>query len=128
MVEITPIGIQSLSWRFYIIWVVFNAAFVPLVYFLYPETAGRTLEDIDAYYRDSPPLLVFRDKDVISSTRPQKFIDREKDDVRRASGVEPMAFRRQSRVSYGSRSNSYAGSSGADGLEKRNVAGMKDDV
>ena len=32
VVEITPIGIQSLQWKFYIIWTVFNAAFVPIVY------------------------------------------------------------------------------------------------
>ena len=32
VVEITPIGIQSLGWQFYIIWTVFNAAFVPIVY------------------------------------------------------------------------------------------------
>lgn len=36
VVEITPIGIQSLQWKFYIIWTVFNAAFVPIVY-LYPS-------------------------------------------------------------------------------------------
>ena len=41
VVEITPYGIQSLGWQFYIIWTVFNAAFVPIVYFFYPETAGR---------------------------------------------------------------------------------------
>ncbi|KAI8633194.1 general substrate transporter [Xylariaceae sp. FL1651] len=44
VVEITPIGISSIHWKFYIIWTVFNAAFVPIVYFLYPETAGRTRE------------------------------------------------------------------------------------
>ena len=99
MVEITPIGVQSLHARFYIIWVVFNLAFVPLVYFLYPETADRTLEDIDAYYRDSPPLLVFRDKDVTSSKRPAKYIEAEEDEVRRASSVDPSTFRRGSRVS-----------------------------
>ncbi|KAK5104894.1 hypothetical protein LTS08_001165 [Lithohypha guttulata] len=52
VVEITPIGIQSLGWQFYIIWVVFNAAFVPTVYLYYPETADRTIEDLDAYYRE----------------------------------------------------------------------------
>lgn len=97
--EITPIGIQSLGSRFYIIWTVFNFAFIPTVYFLYPETADRTLEDIDAYYRDQPPLLVFRDKDVISSKRPAKYIQAEEDEVRRASSVDPSTFRRGSRVS-----------------------------
>ncbi|KAK5957130.1 hypothetical protein OHC33_001499 [Knufia fluminis] len=98
VVEITPIGIQSLGWQFYIIWVVFNAAFVPIVYFFYPETAGRTLEDLDAYYRESPPLLVFRDKDVTSSKRPAKYIEAEEDNVRRASSVDAGTFRRASKI------------------------------
>lgn len=113
VVEITPIGIQSLGWQFYIIWTVFNLAFVPTIYFFYPETADRTLEDLDAYYRDSPPLLVFRDKDVTSSKRPQKYIENEKDEIRRASSANPVDFRRQSRLSmadrgYSSRRTSHA--------------------
>ncbi|KAL5334443.1 general substrate transporter [Aspergillus crustosus] len=58
IVEITPIGIQSIGWRFWIVWTVLNAVFLPIIYFLYPETANRTLEDIDAYYRSNPPLIV----------------------------------------------------------------------
>jgi hypothetical protein len=38
IVQITPIGIQNLGWRFWIIFTVFNAAFLPVIYFLYPET------------------------------------------------------------------------------------------
>jgi hypothetical protein len=30
VVQITPIGIASLGWKFYIIWAVFNLAFVPV--------------------------------------------------------------------------------------------------
>ncbi|CRL21187.1 Sugar/inositol transporter [Penicillium camemberti] len=73
VVEITPIGIQNLGWRFYIIWIVLNAVMVPTVYLFYPETAGRTLEDIDDYYRGNPPLLVCLDKEAISSKRPEKY-------------------------------------------------------
>jgi hypothetical protein len=62
VVEITQIGIETLQWKFYIIWTVLNGSFVPFTYFLYPETAGRTLEDIDHYFRKQPGLLVFRDK------------------------------------------------------------------
>jgi hypothetical protein len=62
VVEITPIGISSLGWKFYIIWTVFNGAFVPLVYLFYPETAGRTLEDIDKYFMDHDNIFVFKDK------------------------------------------------------------------
>ena len=62
VVEITPIGISSLGWKFYIIWTVFNGAFVPLVYLFYPETAGRTLEDIDRYFMEHDNIFVFKDK------------------------------------------------------------------
>lgn len=62
VVEITPIGINSLHWKFYIIWTVFNGAFVPLVYLFYPETAGRTLEDIDRYFMEHDNIFVFKDK------------------------------------------------------------------
>lgn len=30
VVQITPLGIDSMGWKFYIIWAVFNAAFVPV--------------------------------------------------------------------------------------------------
>jgi Sugar (and other) transporter len=81
VVEITPIGIQSLRWRFYIIWIVLNAAMVPTMYLFYPETAGRTLEDMDEYYRTDPPLLVFRDKEAISTKRPERFRVIEEEDI-----------------------------------------------
>jgi hypothetical protein len=32
VVEITPIGIQTLQWKFYIVWTVLNASFVPFMY------------------------------------------------------------------------------------------------
>ena len=40
-------AIQNLQWRLYIIWAVLNASFVPITYFFYPETARRSLEDMD---------------------------------------------------------------------------------
>lgn len=77
VVEITPIGIQNLGWKFYIIWTVLNAAIVPIVYVFYPETSGRTLEDMDDYFRSNPPLLACLDKEAISSKRPEKYRQRE---------------------------------------------------
>mgnify|MGYP005987548263 CR=1 FL=1 len=99
IVEITPIGIQNLGWKFWIVFTVFNAFFLPVIYLFYPETcecpllatisslnltfiANRTLEDMDDYYRNSPPLIVINDADVTSSTRPQKYIDKEREHLR----------------------------------------------
>ncbi|KAI0391645.1 sugar transporter [Xylariaceae sp. FL0594] len=73
VVEVTPLGIANLGWRFYVVWAVINAVALPVIWALFPETANRTLEDLDAYYREKPPLLVFRDKDAISVKRPRKF-------------------------------------------------------
>jgi len=47
VVEITPISIKSIKHNTYVYFCVFNAAFVPLIYFFYPETANLSLEQID---------------------------------------------------------------------------------
>lgn len=38
IVEITPIGIQNIGWKFWIIFTLTNAIFLPVIYFFYPET------------------------------------------------------------------------------------------
>ncbi|OJJ48030.1 hypothetical protein ASPZODRAFT_115447 [Penicilliopsis zonata CBS 506.65] len=47
VVTVTPSGLANIGWRYYLIWIVLNASFVPIVYFLYPETKGLSLEEID---------------------------------------------------------------------------------
>ncbi|KAI9368520.1 general substrate transporter [Aspergillus egyptiacus] len=81
VVEITPIGIQNIGWRFWIVWTVFNAAFLPVIYFLYPETSNRTLEDLDAYYRTNPSPVVIGDPDAVSVQRPLKYIEHEGEEI-----------------------------------------------
>ncbi|KAE9972534.1 hypothetical protein BLS_003979 [Venturia inaequalis] len=50
VVEITPVSIKNIGWRTYVYFAVFNAAFLPLIYFLYPETQNLTLEQIDKLF------------------------------------------------------------------------------
>lgn len=47
VVMITPIAFNNIGWRTYIIFAVINAFMVPCVYFFYPETAYRSLEEMD---------------------------------------------------------------------------------
>ena len=47
VVQITPIAIASIQWHTFIIFAVFNACWIPIVYAFFPETAGLQLEDID---------------------------------------------------------------------------------
>ncbi|KAF7329149.1 Hexose carrier protein [Mycena kentingensis (nom. inval.)] len=87
IVEITPPGIAAMGWKFYLIWMAFNALFVPVIWLFYPETANRHLEDIDYLYRDNPNMvIVCRNKEAIQLERPQRFIDAE---LRRRRGSDP---------------------------------------
>ncbi|KAI0907135.1 sugar transporter [Ustulina deusta] len=85
VVEVTPAGIQNLGWRFYIIWAVINAVILPIIWAFFPETANRSLEDLDHYYRDDPPLLVIKDKDAISISRPRRFAISQSHDIEEAA-------------------------------------------
>ncbi|TBU36521.1 general substrate transporter [Dichomitus squalens] len=47
VVEMTPPAIANIGWRVFIIFAIFNALWVPLVYVFFPETKGLELEDVD---------------------------------------------------------------------------------
>ncbi|KIW02625.1 hypothetical protein, variant 2 [Verruconis gallopava] len=51
VVMITPISFSSIGYQTYIIFAVINAFIVPCVYFFYPETAYRSLEEMDNIFR-----------------------------------------------------------------------------
>lgn len=50
VVMITPVMIDSISWGTYLFFAAWNAVFIPIMYFFYPETAGRSLEEIDIIF------------------------------------------------------------------------------
>lgn len=54
--EITPIAFNAIAWRFFIIFAGLNAVMVVLVYFLIPETAGRSLEEVDQIFVSSTSI------------------------------------------------------------------------
>jgi hypothetical protein len=53
--------------------------------FFYPETANRTLEDIDRFFETKPGVLVHRNKLAVQLHRPAEFIEA---DERIAAGEE----------------------------------------
>lgn len=56
-----------------------------------PETANRSLEDIDAYYRTKPSLIVVGDRDAICRGRPQQYIDHEEEEIKRTAESKGVA-------------------------------------
>jgi hypothetical protein len=57
VVEITPVSIANIQWRTYIYFSVFNFCFIPLIYFLYPETRNLSLEQIDKLFTGDKVML-----------------------------------------------------------------------
>ncbi|KAF5569761.1 sugar transporter STL1 [Fusarium phyllophilum] len=47
IVQITPISIENIGWRTYIIFAVLNSLWVPVIFLFFPETKGLELEDVD---------------------------------------------------------------------------------
>jgi hypothetical protein len=50
IVQITPIALNNIGYKTYIIFAVLNSCWVPIIYFLFPETKGLELEDVDRLF------------------------------------------------------------------------------
>jgi hypothetical protein len=85
VVQATLPGIENLGYKFWIIWAVICFSFIPITYFLYPETANRTLEDIDRFFETKPGIFIHRNKLAVQLHRPVEFIEA---DARIARGGE----------------------------------------
>ncbi|GAV49403.1 hypothetical protein ZYGR_0P00460 [Zygosaccharomyces rouxii] len=50
VVMFTPLFIQTSQWGCYLFFAVMNFIYLPVIFFFYPETAGRSLEEIDIIF------------------------------------------------------------------------------
>ncbi|KAL1389041.1 hexose carrier protein [Phyllosticta capitalensis] len=57
VVEVVPVSISSVRWRTYLYFAIFNLAFVPVIYFFYPETKNLSLEQIDLLFTGEKVLM-----------------------------------------------------------------------
>ncbi|KAK5789447.1 hypothetical protein VI817_008571 [Penicillium citrinum] len=54
VVMITPVALDTIGWRYYIVYAVISACIPVVVYLFYPETMGRNLEALSQVFRDAP--------------------------------------------------------------------------
>ncbi|KAH8118587.1 general substrate transporter [Phellopilus nigrolimitatus] len=76
VVMVTSPSFQNIDWGTYIVFGSLNALIVPVVYFFFPETAGRSLEDMDivfalAHNEGVSPVGVSLRKDVPPAGSPE---------------------------------------------------------
>ncbi|KAF5857216.1 hypothetical protein ETB97_006058 [Aspergillus alliaceus] len=46
----TPVGIERIAWRYYLIYAALNILFIPIVWVCYVETGGLSLEEVDEVF------------------------------------------------------------------------------
>lgn len=73
-----PPAFVNIQWKVYLIFAVFCAAMAVHTFFLFPETAGKTLEDIEEMFMEGVPA--WKTKVDFSSSRraEQGVVDPEK--------------------------------------------------
>lgn len=59
-----------------------NAGIIPAIYFFYPETADRSLEDIERFFRENHEIFVFKNKEATSVKRPVEYAVDEQNRIR----------------------------------------------
>ncbi|KAH7384920.1 sugar porter family MFS transporter [Cadophora sp. MPI-SDFR-AT-0126] len=57
VVMITPVAFDSIGYKTYVIFAVINAFIFPVVYFFYPETAYRSLEEMDNIFMKTKSIF-----------------------------------------------------------------------
>ncbi|KAH7357914.1 MFS transporter [Plectosphaerella cucumerina] len=63
---VNPIGLDALAWKFYLFYCVWLVVETTVIYFLYPETKGPTLEELAYLFEDKPKDLYHDEKDEIA--------------------------------------------------------------
>ena len=64
VVFVTPLGIARLGAHFYAIWTVLNGMIGLIIYVFYPETSGRSLEEIDGMFEEHATVWIFTKKSM----------------------------------------------------------------
>jgi hypothetical protein len=87
---ITPIMITNIGWGTYCFFAVMNACFIPIIWFFYPETKKRSLEEIDlifakgyleniSYVKAAQDMPYLTDREVEAMAREYGFVDQDEE-------------------------------------------------
>lgn len=88
VVQATLPGIDNLGYKFWIVWAVICFSFIPITYLFYPETANRTLEDIDRFFETEPSIVICRNKLATQLSRPDVYAEKDEEIARQGEKGE----------------------------------------
>jgi hypothetical protein len=83
---ITPVMLDKITWGTYLVFACINAGFFPIIYFFYPETKKRSLEEIDlifakgylenmSYVRAAKELPYLNDEEIKAQATEYGFVE-----------------------------------------------------
>jgi hypothetical protein len=52
IVQVSPLALTKISWRYFLIFLFANVMFVVILFVAYPETRGKTLEEMNVLFGD----------------------------------------------------------------------------
>ncbi|KAI9574379.1 general substrate transporter [Boletus coccyginus] len=62
---VDPIGIDAAGWKYYIVYCVWISFEIAFIYFMFPETSGRTLEELTFLYEGDHRQKVLRNPELV---------------------------------------------------------------
>lgn len=79
--QIAPIAFQNIGWKFYMVFISCAVVGAVVMYFFFPDTLGKPLEEVAAIFGDDDLIAIYQ-RDVI--------LDKELDDdmVEKAQTIE----------------------------------------
>ena len=63
-------------------------SFIPITYLFYPETANRTLEDIDRFFETKPGVIVCKNQLATELSRPDVYAEQDEEIARQGQKSE----------------------------------------
>lgn len=47
---VTPVALETIGWKYYLVFMTISFLILPVIYFAYPETMGRSLEELEMMF------------------------------------------------------------------------------
>lgn len=79
LAQASPVALNNVGWRYYFFFIVMNVVTGVIVYFFFPETKGKTLEEISEVFGD-PFVTIHMDEDLKKPMDEEHHVERTMDE------------------------------------------------
>lgn len=73
--QVNPIAMKAIAWKYYLVFCCILACLVVVIYFLFPETRGHTLEEIREIFEGKPDASAKDVEEAATTTTSDGAVD-----------------------------------------------------